>query len=204
MKDSKYLNIIFCRKLVFTAIGLISFLMFFSSVQAEDQVAQKIEPYIHKGEKYPPVLLVTNIDKPSIKNQLEKFQAFTDLETDAIGLPIGIRIVKLHHSKNDGTKFSSLLLSASTLGLVPIVSNTEFKVRYDVFVQGDIISTFVYQIESTDVSNFWSGPDDNKETKPAEQLFIEETMVRFLNELKTNNEVQSIFKEYWGYFGTNS
>jgi hypothetical protein len=175
-----------------------------ASICADEEIESEAVTYQHAGEKYPPVLLVTNIDKPSMVQIFESHKAFSRVDKEAVGLPIGVRVLKLHRTKNDGTQFSSLMLAASTLGIVPVISNKEFKVRYDVFVQGDIVSTFTYQVESTDVSNFWSGPRNDHETKPEEQLFIEESVSRFLVELKESVDTQEVFQEYRDYYGKDS
>ena len=163
---------------------------------------EEVTTYTHSGKPYPPVLFVTNIKAVPIKDKLNAYHAFSRLDTEEIGLPIGIRILKGYHTRQDGTKFSSGLLSASTLGLLPTVSNVEFKVRYDIFVQGSSIATFKYQTESTDVGTIWTDkPGREHKTTPAEARFIEQTLPRFLNELKNSPEAQDLFKEYRDYFG---
>ena len=170
-------------------------------IAAEDSGVDNATPYEHDGQKYPPILLVTNIEQPSLPQLLNKYQAFSEVNEEAVGLPIGVRVLKLHHTKNDTTQFSTLMLAASTLGIMPIVSNKQFKVRYDVFTQGEIVSTFTYEIESTDVSNLWSDPANKNKTKPEEELFIEESISRFLTELEDSSEIQELFQEYRDYYG---
>jgi hypothetical protein len=184
------------------AVTLIFFIN--TTVFASDKDSQESISYQHSGMKYPPVLLVTNINNPSMAQLFNKYQAFSRVDNEAVGLPIGVRVLKLHRTKNDTTQFSTLMLAASTLGIVPVVSNTEFKVRYDVFTQGQIVSTFTYQVESTDVSNLWSAPNKEHETKPAEELFIEESVSRFLTDLKNSADTQTLFQEYREYFENES
>ncbi|MES9848693.1 MAG: hypothetical protein AB2652_21210 [Candidatus Thiodiazotropha endolucinida] len=179
-------------------------LLFNPGVFAEEQVTNEIKSYQHKGEKYPPILLVTNINIPSIYQLLNKYQAFSRVDKEAVGLPIGVRILKLHRTKSDSTQFTTLMLAASTLGIVPVVSNKEFKVRYDVFAQGEIVSTFTYQTKSTDVNNLWMGANNEHETKPEEELFIEDSVSRFLSELKDSADTQALFQEYREYYPSES
>ena len=154
-----------------------------------------------KGGKYPPVLFATNITQMDFKQKLEEYEAFSKLDTEAVGLPIGVQILMGHRTKQDGTQFSTLMLSASTLGLIPIVSNTEFKVFYRVYVQGEAVATFKYEMESTDVGMLWTQNQGERKTKPAEELFLEYTLPKFLTELKQDEEVQAVFNEYYEYFG---
>lgn len=155
--------------------------------------------YQHSGKKYPPILFVTNIENDTFENKLKSYDAFADVSTEAVGLPIGIRVLKGHRTKQDGSQISTVLLSASTLGLIPIVSNTEFKVHYEVWVQGKLINTFKYQLDSTDVNNIWVA-NYGRETKPSEEQFIIDTLPQFFTELKKDEEAQAVFDEYWLYF----
>jgi len=158
------------------------------------------EDYQHTGEKYPPVLFVTNIENQSFKEKLASYDAFQKIDAESVGLPIGVRVLKGRRTKADGTQFSTLMLSATTLGLIPVVSNTEFKVRYDVFVLGRSIAEFNYQTDSTEANSLWAGPPGSGPNKPSEDLFMEYTLSQFLKELKDHKEVQEIFAEYHEYF----
>ena len=169
-----------------------------------EQATPEIESYEHQGKQYPPVLFVTNVTETDVKEKLEAYKVFKRLDTESIGLPIGVRVLKGYRRKQDAALLSTVMLSASTLGIIPVVSNAEFKVHYDVFVQGKSIAKFKYQIDSTDVDNFWKGPNAERETKPSEELFIEHTLTKFLTELKDNQEVQAAFSEYWDYFDEES
>ncbi|MEW8525706.1 MAG: hypothetical protein AB2552_21945 [Candidatus Thiodiazotropha endolucinida] len=193
------------RKLLFNlTLATLLALLFDTVVFAEEQAAKGTPPYQHSGEKYPPILLVTNINSPSMPDLLNKYHAFSKVDEEAVGLPIGVRILKLHRSKNDSTQFTTLMLAATTLGIVPVISNKEFKVRYDVFAQGEIVSTFIYQTTSTDVNNLWMGVDQEHETKPEEELFIEDSVSRFLTELKDSTDTQALFQEYREYYPGDS
>ena len=166
----------------------------------EQNLEENLFHYEHQGTVYPPVFFVTNVEDKAIKGQIEKYNAFAALDDKAVGLPIGVRVLKGHRTKQDGTQFSSLMLSASTLGIIPVVSNTEFKVRYDVFVQGKSIESFEYVMDSTDVNNFWTSAYKDFETSPTEEQFLRDTVPQFLKELKTSKVAQENFVEYWEYF----
>lgn len=172
----------------------------FATATLAQQNVKPIFHYEHKGNTYPPVFFVTNVEDKSIKEKVESYEAFAALDEKAVGLPIGVRILKGHRTKQDGTNASSILLSASTLGIIPIVSNTEFKVRYDVFVQGEPIETFEYTMDSTDVSNLWTAAYKEHETTPTEEQFLLDTIPQFLKELRESKVSQETFSEYWEYF----
>lgn len=192
MKNLPSLNLL---KLCFLAGAAV---LSMSAISQQDSAS--LLTYEHSGKVYPPVFYVSNIEDKSVEDKLGEINAFAALDKKAIGLPIGLRILKGHRTKADGTQFSSLMLSASTLGIIPVVSNTEFKVRYDVFVQGKSIADYEYILDSTDVNNFWTAAYREHETKPSEQQFLEDSLALFLNELKENKEVQDVFAEYYEYF----
>lgn len=156
--------------------------------------------YVHQGQKYPPILFQTNIEEQAFADLFNSYGAFEQVDDDAIGAPIGVRVLKGLRIKQDATGFTSVMLSASTLGIIPVVTNKDFKVRYDVFIQGRSIANFEYQMTSTDVENMWSGPRQNT-MKPAEEIFLEQSIGQFLTELKKNEEVQQLFDEYFTYYG---
>lgn len=156
--------------------------------------------YQHHGPKYPPVFFVTNVESAAFKEKLNGYGAFARLDSEAVGLPIGLRIVKGHRTKQDATTMSSVMLSASTLGLIPMVSSTEFKVYYDVYVQGKSIAEFEYQVDSTDVNHLWAANTGERKTKPAEELFMDYSLSLFLSDVQKSEKVQAAFAEYWQYF----
>jgi len=157
--------------------------------------------YSHSGPKYPPILFQTNIEGNGFVEKLKAYAAFSAIENEALGMPIGVRVLKGLRTKADATGFSTLMLSAGTLGLVPIVTNKEFKVRYDVFVQGSSVAHFEYEMTSADVGILWAGPRESTKLKPVEESFLEYSLARFLTELKEHEEVQAYFNEYAYYFG---
>ncbi|SEQ66944.1 hypothetical protein SAMN03080615_02282 [Amphritea atlantica] len=167
-------------------------------VQAADP-SESFTEYVHQGDPYPPVLFQSNIEGDTFTEKLKSYGAFKSVDKDAMGSPIGIIVMKGLRMKADATSFSSLMLSAGTLGLIPVVSNKSFKVQYGVFVQGDLLSTFDYEMTSTDVENMWSGPRTS-EMKPAEELFLENSLSLFLNDLAKDRKAQELFREYYTYF----
>lgn len=184
-----------------SAVAWIGSLLFGAVASAQEYRKVEATDYVHDGAAYPPVLFVSNIEDSGYQEKLEGYNAFEKLDRESVGLPIGVRVLEGYRKKNDGTQFSTLMLSASTLGLIPVVSNTEFKVRYDVFVQGDVIETFHYKTDSTDMELFWTMNQSDRQTKPAEKLFLEYTIPQFLHDIKMSDEVQKAFREYTEYFG---
>jgi acyl-CoA synthetase (AMP-forming)/AMP-acid ligase II len=129
-----------------------------------------------------------------------KLNSFEELDEKAVGLPIGVRVLKGYRTKQDGTQFTTMMLSASTLGIIPVVSNKEFKVRYDIFVQGKSIAQFEYMMDSTDVNNIWTSSYKDKKATPTEELFLKDTISQFFFDLQKEEKSQAVFAEYKEYF----
>jgi len=183
-------------------ISSIFCLVLFASIHAEEIDQTNLVSYKHEGKTYPPVLFQTNIEDKAFQSLLEKTGAFERLDNEAIGLPIGLLVRKNLRMKSDAKGISSILLSASTLGLVPVMSNKEFSVRYDIFLQGKSIADFSYEMTTGDVENLWKGAGaaGRQELKPEEEIFMEHSINSFLNDLKTKQEVLDVFAEYDLYF----
>ena len=170
---------------------------------AEEQMPEEATAfaanYSHEGRVYPPMYFVSNVEGDDFKETLLDYQTFDGLDDESVGLPIALKVYNGHRTREDGKTVTSLLASSLTLGLIPVASRTEFKVRYDVIVQGKSIEHFEYTMNTTDVRSFYSMGEDF-ETKPSETMFLAATIPQFLTELAESEEVQSIFDEYWEYF----
>jgi hypothetical protein len=184
-------------------ILLLSTVLLSSSVYAQDiQTEKKLISYTHEGRAYPPVYFQTNIEDGSFKELLTSINAFDELNETAVGLPIGLLVRKDLRMKSDAKGISSILLSASTLGLVPVMSNKEFSVRYDIFLQGKSVANYSYEMTTGDVENLWSGAGaaGRQSLKPEEEIFMEHSINSFLNDLKADESVQAVFAEYDKYY----
>ena len=176
-------------------------LLWSASVSFAETVGQSQQRYHHQGRKYPPILFATNVEDTDIIKIMESFEAFTLVDDKSVGLPIGVRVLKGKRISHNGATFTSAMLTASTLGLIPMVSNKEFKVFYDVFIQGESIAQFKYQLDTTDVDHLWIGGNEMTETTSDEAVFLEHSVSLFLKDIKNHKEVQDLFAEYWAYFG---
>ena len=138
-----------------------------------------------------------------VEEKLESYEAFSSLDETSIGLPIGVRVLTALRREDDARTVSSGMVSAATLGLVPVLSNKTFKVRYDIFVQGKSLEKFEYEMTSSDVENLWqySRQGQARELKESEELFLNNTINQFLNDVSKSDKVQEIFSEYYQYYG---
>lgn len=182
--------------------GFLLALLSISSGNAIDKdivLDSTLPDYTHEGKQWPPVLFVSSVGNDDFKNFFASYGAFEHLDEEAFGAPIAITVFKRKRVKPNAASFSSLMVSASTLGLVPVVSNKAFNVYYTVYIQGKKVAGYTFELTSTEVNNFWS-TNSITATKPKEQLFLEKTVSQLYHELSKNEELQANFEEYNLYF----
>ena len=149
---------------------------------------------------YPPMQFFSSISKDKLLEALRAEEAFSELDNDALGSPITIRV--RHYTKitagGSAAAFSSAVLSGSTLGLIPVVSNDDLVVNYEVMVHGDPIVSFEYIENFTDVDSLYDS-DFNKLEGPALE-WAESTVQMFLADVRDHEAVNELFSEYRFYF----
>lgn len=183
---------------------LLTLAMPLQAAEGDTAAAPEVLQYQHEGRKYPPLFYQSNIEDEKFREALLARQAFNRLDKDAVGLPIGLMVLKSLRPKADAAGFTSAMLAAGTLGLVPMVNNKEFTVYYMVFVHGERIARFEYSMSSADVEMLWGAAGQQRDIKPEEEVFLENTIPRFLNDLKKDEKVSALFDEYYEYFPEGS
>ncbi len=184
---------------VITAL-IIMALGFVQTIAAEEAREQpvKAEKYQHQGKLYPPVFFKTNVTALPIKEKLESYNAFTKLDEEAVGSPIRVLALNGAQRKQDAAGFSSAMLSITTLGIIPIVSSKVYRVLYVVVVGDEVISSHHYEMTSSEVQNLWT-LDNSQKLKPEEEVFLEQSIDKFLTEVAANEELAELFDEYYLY-----
>lgn len=147
-------------------------------------------------EKLPPILFQTNIED---KKYLEIFKTKSQFErvseTD-IGLPIGVLVLEHSKSQFSARGFSSGLFSAMAMGMIPVLDDRQYVIKYQLYVQGDVIETFEYGMTASEFRNFWTMPANKYEPADAELLYREQTVSMFLSDLNKSSKFQDIVSEY--------
>ena len=152
---------------------------------------------------YPPMQFFSSFSKDKLLEELRNTQQFTNLDNEALGSAIVIRV--RHHTRmtvgGSAAAMSSALLAGSTLGLLPVVSNDDLIISYDVLVHGDRIATFEYIENFTEADSMYSS-NINELDGPALE-WAESTVPLFLSDLEENEVIQDLIEEYRYYFATS-
>lgn len=149
-------------------------------------------------EVYPDMLLVTNVELDDFEQDLIDSNQFNSISQKAYGAPIALRIIRGVRERENGLSVSSLFVSASSLGIIPVVTNKESRIQYELYVQGELIAKFNYEKTTTEVESGWV--DKPRVIPEWEKQFIKQSIALFLRDLDQHEQAQAIFQEYWQYF----
>ncbi len=133
---------------------------------------------------------------------LQKQDLLAKVSHKSYGAPVRL-IVSYHHETTAGgsvASFTTLMMSASSLGVIPVVENNDFVVTYQLRVQSKTIANFNYVINTTNAVSIYAG----KEAKfsPKVQAFIDSTPAKFAADLAKEAAFKTLTQEYEFYFGT--
>ena len=151
---------------------------------------------------YPPMRFYSSFSKDTMLEKLRTAQQFENLDNEATGSAIVIQVRHQTRMTAGGSAaaLSSAVLAGSTLGLLPVVSNDDLVISYDVLVHGDKIATFEYVENFTEVDSMY---DTNFNTLDGPVLeWAESTVEMFLADLQEDGKVNELVEEYRYYFGS--
>jgi hypothetical protein len=160
--------------------------------QAEDAAAPK---------PLPAMRFIGSVESDEIFALLTADPLFKKLDKELVGSPIVLRVT---HSlePTSGGKASGLatgLLAASTLGLLPVVTNNDLVVYYEVLVNGTAVTTASYRKNFTHSNNIWS--KDKTNGLGADGLaWVKTTVPEFLASARQDSKLTELSAEYTFYF----
>lgn len=157
-------------------------------------------PALAETEAYPPMQFFSSVSQEKMLEQLRGTPAFAELDKEALGSPIVLR-VRYYKSATAGgsaASLSTIMLSGSTLGLIPVVSNDDLVLNYEVLVHGVPVASYEFTENFTDVDSFWN-MDVNALEGPALE-WAESTVSLFLEKIAVDAEFKLLIDEYRFYF----
>lgn len=109
--------------------------------------AQSIPFYLNSGQF-----------EDAFYEKLNEVDLFNDLNKENIGSPYYLSIYFADQATAGGTaaEATSVLLAASTLGIIPIVSNEDKTLRFEIWLNRRTYTTYEYTANFSDVSNMWT------------------------------------------------
>jgi hypothetical protein len=134
---------------------------------------------------------------------LKSSHRFAQLSKEAPGSPIQLRV---YHSARpasvDAKNFFSGLLAVATLGLSPVIMSGEYTMHYELYVNGQRLSTYEYNAKLSRNEHLNGRKADPTHGLGAEGLvWAKSTVDLFLNDLAHDDSMRMLNDEYQVYFG---
>ena len=149
---------------------------------------------------YPPIQFFSSISRDKMLERLKEDEKFANIDNDALGSPVVLQVRHATRMTAGGSAslMTSALLSGSTLGLIPVVSNDDLIVTYEVLVHGIPIASFEYIENFTDADSLY---DSNiNELEGAALEWAEATIETFLQDVENDPKLRDLIDEYRYYF----
>lgn len=170
-------------------------------------VMQTVAPPPAASNALPPMKFIASVAEDELYQGVKSVPAFSQLDKDLVGSQIVV--VVTHGFKptaaGQATGFLSALVSGSTLGLIPMVTNNSLVLTYEIRVNGDDIVRRDYERSFTRVQNIWANKDDPTHGLGEEGLeWARTTSAQFAAEAAADPAVLELATEYRYYFGDGS
>jgi hypothetical protein len=145
--------------------------------------------------------LVSSIAYDELYDTLKKNPAFASMDKEKLGSPVTIRVSHSygHTSAGTASTIASAILAGGTLGLLPVFSNRDLVITYDILINETLVSSYSYSKNLTRVFNIHS--TDKTHGLGADGLaWVTGTAAQFAADLERDPEYARIQAEYRYYY----
>lgn len=133
--------------------------------QEEDAAAApapaSASPASPAGPALPAMIFFSSLAEDELFNVFKAEPGYAALDKELYGSPL--KLIVTHTSRptagGQAAGVLSAVLSGSTLGLLPIVTNERFVVRYEVMLNGKTVASCSFERTSTRAINIWAAGD---------------------------------------------
>jgi hypothetical protein len=152
----------------------------------------------------PPMSFYSSVATDELLTRLKSVPAFGKVEKELYGSPIQVRIT--HSLQPTAGGQAAGLLSAiwagSTLGLLPVVTNNNLVLTYEIQVNGKDVAHYEFNRSFTRAINIWSEKNDPTYGLGAEGIeWVRTTVDEFAAKAAKEPAVLELAKEHQFYFG---
>jgi hypothetical protein len=153
-----------------------------------------------KSEYSLPPMIYVSVLQDDVFDTLKSTSLLKNISKELPGSPIKLftYIESVSTSGGQAAEFTSLMLSASTLGVIPVVRNKDIRIHYRILVNQRLLTEYSYTNNFTDAGFFWAGPD-SKLSKEA-KAWIDSTIEQALTDLTNDEALKELTEEYNYYF----
>ena len=134
--------------------------------------------------------------------KLQNSTVFGNIKKEMPGAPLRLYAI-IHAQSTEGgsaSEFSSGLLAATTLGIIPVVKNQDIVMTYRIRINNNTLAEYSYTKNVTDVVSMYNmnkAQNFDKET----QAWIDGTIDLLLEDIKKDRNIIEFIEEFDYYFG---
>jgi hypothetical protein len=125
--------------------------------------APALAPAAASALALPPMYFSSSIAEDDLLAAFKATPAFFALDKELVGSPLQLRVTHTVRPTAGGQAAGllSAILSGSTLGLLPVVTNDRFVVKYEVWLNGTPIAECSFERTATHADNIWTAPKND-------------------------------------------
>ena len=180
-----------------------------TTVETSPQVIQTVEPAAPApaapaADALPPMSFYASVATDELLARLKAVPAFSKLEKDLYGSPIQVRVTHTLQPTAGGQAAGllSAIAAGSTLGLLPVVTNNNLVLTYEIEVNGKDVAHYEFSRSFTRAINIWSEKNDPTYGLGAEGIeWVRTTADEFATKAARDPAVLELAKEHQFYFG---
>ena len=153
-------------------------------------------------DAYPDMQFFTSFESKELFEKIKATPKFENLNEENYGSPIILTVYYKVENTAEGqaSAMTTAILSGSTLGLIPIVTNNDLVVTYAIKVHGTVISEIEFRKNITNTTNIWVNSGQGILNDEA-MAWVISTTDDFVNQLSTDEDFKELVSEYSYYFG---
>jgi len=151
----------------------------------------------------PPMDFSASVAADPLFAKIKAVPAFSRAEQELPGSPIRLRVTHalLPTAGGQAAGFLSAIVAGSTLGLLPVVTNNNLVLTYEVSVNGKPLLRRDFERAFTRAENIWTAKDDPTYGLGEDGLaWAIETATQFANEAAGHPALAELSREYDFYF----
>ncbi|MGO4222488.1 hypothetical protein AB4Y64_11630 [Lysobacter sp. TAF61] len=120
-------------------------------------VAVAVVP-VQKVATLPPMKFLSSLAGDEVFTVLKADPALSALDKELAGSPLSLIVTHTVRPTAGGTAAGllSAVLSGSTLGIIPVVTNDRLVIRYEVLLNGKTVTTYSFERTATRAQNLWT------------------------------------------------
>ncbi|TKB51502.1 hypothetical protein FCL40_02810 [Ferrimonas sediminicola] len=155
-----------------------------------------------QGRELPPMMYLTSLNLDSLLESLKQKPEFARLNGELIGSPL--RLVVSHEFEmtagGSAAGLTSAMLAGGSLGLLPVVTNNDLVITYDIRVHNRSVSKYRFRENFTEAKNIYANQGNTALAKEA-AAWVLTTVDPFLEQMNADPKVAELLEEYRFYFG---